>query len=472
MPDEPSKEPDPKRWRPFLRLGKYLSDDFLAEAERWQTLVSGYGISKVPTQPQTKDEWLAFFAHCHDGWKQAQKEIAAFLTSALSRLAKAQEFEKQQHRLKDRNGSKQARAQVKQISLEMSVARRMLDVILWTIFAADHSTLRRLIVNGGQHSLSQKNIEVAMAAADYFNENPQVMALSTDMLSLVHVGDLIVTDREKNITQFIELKAGDKNLEISAAAEFAVRSGCDLFESMATAEYDEHDRRHYERVKKQAKRNDTIISTIRNEGGTDPNTGATVIINSTPEPPQYWSDRITQCYEQLDAQKHWAIDVIDKCIYLGVYSDQRMAFVGFQMWMDREKCSSPIFNLTDSFFDLGVRPLGATLLPETLRLKVFRGDILVIMCLDIEKFIALGNRLQPESMRLATRAETAKMRVHRMGNLTMNGRYICTVLDGEVSFMGAGTRDRILFDQHSPAHLLKQRFAAGPMSRRINRENS
>ena len=470
MLETATTEPDPKRWRPFLRLGKYLSGDFLERASRWLTLVSGCGTSKVPTQPESRAEWLAFFAHCHDGWKQAQKEIAEFLTIALTKLDQAQKEEKQQHRLKSKGASKHARAKVKQITLEMNVARRMLDVILWTIFAGDHSTLRRLIVDGGRHSLSKENIAVAMDAADCFNKNPQVMALSTDMLSLVHVGDLILTNREENSTHFVELKAGDKNLEIAATAEFAIRTECELFESLATAAFDENDRKHYQRVKKQTKRNHTIISTIRNEGGTDPNTGATVIINSTPEPPEYWSDRITQCYEQLDAKKLWAIAVIDKCVYLGVYSDQRMAFAGFQAWMDRQSCVSPIFNLTDSFHDLGVRPLGATLLPEHLRQKILRGDILVIMCLDLQKFIDLGNGIRPGTMRLATKSETARMRMHRMGNLMMNGRYICTILDDEVAFVGIGTRDRILFDQHSPAHLLRQRVEAGPMSRRIERK--
>lgn len=43
-------------------LGKYLSDDFLKLAENWLFLVSAYGISKTPSQPTTKEEWLAYTA--------------------------------------------------------------------------------------------------------------------------------------------------------------------------------------------------------------------------------------------------------------------------------------------------------------------------------------------------------------------------------------------------------------------------
>jgi hypothetical protein len=467
MPDT-TEQPDPKLWRPFLRLAMYLPDDFLKLAEEWLFLVSTYGMSKTPTHPTTKDEWLAFFAHCHDGWKQAQTQIAAFLTGALARRTQAQEREKQHRQRKDKEGQKQARAQAKQIGLEITFARRMLDVILWTLFAGEHSTLRRLIVEGGEHNLSEENIAVGLHAADHFNRDPQVMALCTDMLSLVHVGDLLLANRREGSIEFVELKAGHKNAEIAAVAEFAVRTDCKLFEAAATAEYDETDRKHYERVKKQAQRNEMIVSTIQNEGGTDPNTGNRVVIHATPDSPAYWTDRVQQCYERLSEDKKWAIDVIDECVYLGVYSDQATAFVGFNAWMEREGCESQIFNLMDSFHDLGVRPLGATLLMPDLRKKILRGEILVIMCLDIRKFIELGNSMQPDYMQLATKAETGKMRTHRLGNFTLNGRYIRATVGGEAMFMGAGTRDRVLFDQHLPSQLLAQRLAAGPLSQDAN----
>jgi hypothetical protein len=340
-------------------------------------------------------------------------------------------------------------------------------VILWTIFAGEHSTLRRLIVVGGEHNFSAENIAVGMRAAAHFNKDPQVMALCTDILSLAHVGDLILANRRDGSIEFVELKAGDKNAEISAVAEFAVRTDCKRFDAAATAGYDETDRKHYERVKKQTKRNQIIVSTIQNEGGTDPNTGNRVVIQATPDYPAYWTDRIQRCYEDLTEEKKWAIDVVDECVYLGVYSDQATAFVGFNVWMEREGCESQIFNLMDSFHDLGVRPLGATLLMPDLRQKILRGEILVIMCLDIRKFIELGNSMRPDYMRLATKAETGKMRTHRLGNFTLNGRYIRATIGGEEMFMGAGTRDRILFDQQLPSQLLAQRLAAGPLSQYV-----
>jgi hypothetical protein len=450
--------PDPKLWRPFLRLGKYLSADLMDCAERWLFLVSTHGISQTPQQPKSEAEWLAFYAHCHDGWKQAQSEIAAFLIQALRERGQAQAAQQEHRAQKNTAEQRRCAAAVRRHDLEIAVARRMLDVILWTVFAGEHSTLRRLFVQGGTNSLTAENIRVALAAADLINKDPLVIALSCDMLSLVHVGDLIVCERKSGKTYFVELKAGEKNVSISKAADFAVRTECAQFEAIATAEYDDADRAHYKRVKKQLIRNNTILSTIRYEGGTDPNTGSEIVIKSTNEPPEFWVDRITACYELLGPSKSWAIDVIDDCVYLGVYSDPLQAFAAFRAWMHIQRCESPIYSLTHSFRDPALRPLGAALLPLELRVKVLRGDVIVVMCLDVLKFIDLANSVEAGHMRLATKAESAQLRNHQMHFLMHGNRGIAMQVGKETMFVGGGTRDRILFDQQLPSQLIAWRL--------------
>lgn len=444
--------------RPFAAPGKYLSEAFLRAAVELHHLVSEYGIENTPVEPRTREEFAAFYARVHDGWKEAQRRIATLLTERLVQQADAAAQWKESRRLKDNAGQGAGRLKMQQIGLEIVVLRRMLDVILWTIFAGEHSTLRRLFVRGGQHNLSAKNIADAMPAAEHFNEDPQVIALCTDMLSAVHVGDLLIANSARREIQFAELKSGDRNAEIAAVAEFAVRSDCAYFEHVATAEFNETDKKHYERIKRQSQRNETIVETIRNEGGSDPNTGAQVFIHPTDEPTEFWTDVITECYEELTEQKQWAIRVVDDCVYVGVYSSTKMAFVGFQAWMAKNKCESRIFNLTDSFFDPGRRPLGATLLPFHLREKILRGEILVIMCLDIAAMIEFANRMKPGFMQLATKKETAKMQQkHPMGDFTLKGLLVKTCDDSsQAAFLGDGFRDRILFDQHRPAQLIAQ----------------
>ena len=70
----------------------------------------------------------------------------------------------------------------------------------------------------------------------------------------------------------------------------------------------------------------------------------------------------------------------------------------------------------------------------------------------------------------ATRAETGKLRTHRLGDFALDRRHIWAVIRGEAMFMGAGTRNRILFDQRFPSELLARRLAVGPLSPYIKPE--
>lgn len=460
MPTEKTHQPDEKLWRPFLRLAKYLPDEFVEKLEHWHYLVSSFGSDQTPERPVNKEDRHRFFTLCHDGWKQAQTEISEFLTTALEAENNLTREAKECHRQRDKLGHQALNQRIRQVGLQIKFSRRMLDVILWTILKGEHSTLRRLIVAGGQNSLSPANIREGMAAANQINKDPLTIALSTDILSLVHVGDLIVADQNTGQIKFVELKSGGKNIEIARLAAFAVESGCERFEALATDGFSDTDKDHFSRVKRQTLRNTQIVDTILNEGGVDPNTGNKVTITPSGEPTEFWNERICACYEKLTPDKQWAIDVIEDCVFLGVYTDQKMAFVGFQSWMKINECESPIFNLMDSFLDPGVRPLGALDLPKDLRLKILRGEVIVIMCLDVKKLLDLGNKLFPGKFRLASKAESASMqkREKRIGSLTLQGRLIAVEAPDSTMYIGQGIRDRILFDQHSPTQLLRHQF--------------
>lgn len=110
--------------------------------------------------------------------------------------------------------------------------------------------------------------------------------------------------------------------------------------------------------------------------------------------------------------------------------------------------------------------MGATFLSLDLQKKILRGEILVIVCLDILKMIDLANKLQPGYLQLATKAETVRMRGQRMGDFTLNGLFIRANVAGEVTFLGGGFRDRVLFDQQRPAQLLAQHLAMAPLATR------
>lgn len=382
---------------------------------------------------------------------------ATRLTDTLSSRADAKTLVKDCRSRRDRDGERTAKQTVRQLELEVKVLRRTLDVILWSILSGEHSTLRRLFVVGGVHNLSIQAIADAMPTAEVFNQDPHTIALCTDLLSQVHVGDLMVANRRTGEVAFVELKAGDKNFQISKAAEAAALSGCAMFEGV-TQNFDSADMKQYERARRQSSRNHTILNTIRNEGGTDPNTGALVKITPLEAPPDLWSDRIMSCYARLNDGQTWAIATIDKCVHIGVYSDQNIAFVGFKSWMAEIQCDSPIYNLTDSFYIPSARPLGATFLSFELQAKILRGEILVIICLDIPRLIDLANEIKPGFLSLASKAESGKAHRFKMQMLEHQGRAVKVSNGTEMEFLGGGFRDRVLFDQQRPLQLIRHHW--------------
>jgi len=223
----------PARVRPFRNLTAGLSAGFLAEADELLFLVREHGISKVPAPQGDADRTRRFLEAVHEGWKHAQRRVAQLLTVCLQRQSAALARAKQCRIARDKPGAEVAMREEGRIGIEIAILRRMLDVVLWNLVRGEQSLLRRLYVRGGTHSLSPESIAAAMPTADDINARPLSMALCTDMLSLVHVGDLLVSDLETGQLIFIELKAGDKNFAISKAAEFAVDSGCQAFEQYA-----------------------------------------------------------------------------------------------------------------------------------------------------------------------------------------------------------------------------------------------
>jgi len=159
-----------KDFRPFARLGKYFQKASLRRRG------SPFPCSRARHQQgyfaaHHKRRISELRAHTHDGWKLAQKRIAALLTDALTRREEARAIAKRCRRLRNRPGDQAARRDESRIDLEIRVLRRTLDVVLWTIVVGDHSTLRRLFVIGGKHNLSIKNIADAMPTADQINED-------------------------------------------------------------------------------------------------------------------------------------------------------------------------------------------------------------------------------------------------------------------------------------------------------------
>lgn len=455
MPEKPISDEERSAFlRPYLRLAKYLPEDFIDLCEKLLFLVREYGIAKLKPDLDNPKERLKFLQYVHDGWKDAQTQIATHLVELLNEQAKIATLAKAYRKTGDRKGQASVRSDLHRVKLQIAVLRRTLDVVLWTIFKDEQSTLRRLFIKDGQNNFSIKNIDDAMPFANEINKNPNLIAVSTDILSLVHLGDFIVKDVTDNSIKFIELKSGEKNIKISKAAEFSAKSGCEEFDRGVRAGLNKVDVEHFDRAKRQAERGIAITDTIKNEEGVDQNTGDIIKIHTLGEPLELWTEKIVKCYEELNEKKKWAIDTIEGCIHIGVYSAQEAA-MAFGLWMMSMECKSTIYNLLDSYSIPSARPFGATDFPIDLLNKIFRGEVLVVICVNVLELMALGNSLSPGFLTFASKRDSAEAR-KTYAPLEYQGRCVQINSAEGKGILGMGSIERMVFDQHCPAQLLRQ----------------
>jgi len=438
------KQAIPEDFRPYVPLGLYLSDEFKKFVTELLFLIREYGISKHPAAPENHQDWLNFSGFVHEGWKQAQSLIAKKI---LENLTSVEKLTKDIPLGNEQN-------EIRRLNLEIKILRRMQDSIAWSVLLNEHSTIRRLSVKGGEHNFSAANIADALPIVDEYNSVASNMAILTDLTTFVHNGDVLLFDAEKGAKYFIELKSGEKNHLLTEMAQFAVESECPKFNAHVTSALPPKDFKQFERVKRQYGRAKTVTETINNEMGSDPNTGAKVSITTVPTEFEGYQDKIVRCCGELGPDKIWAIDSVDDCLFLGAYAQADMAYVGFNPWMDLIKCTSPVYNLTDTFADPSVKPFASLNLPLEILTKILKSEVCVVLSLDLNKFIFVGNKLFPNMFSLGGAKESRKAFQQPLHLAECDGRIIKATAGGQTITMGTGIIERIIYDFQSPVNAI------------------
>lgn len=437
---------------PFVPLSRRLNEEFQKLLIELLYLIREYGISQIKPDHKNPDELFKFVVLVHDGWKKAQNIIAVELLKRLDIHDGLLKKRKKQH--SNRDEAIDTKILLHNNKFEIIVLRRMLDSIAWQILKGEHSTVRRLQVKDAESNLSKKSIEDSLPTANLWNKDPQTIAICTDMTTFVHIGDLLVSKHGEETIVFVELKSGKKNLFFVDAAKFSIESKSTEFDSLFKESLDERDVKHYERNKRQLLRGIGITDTINKEEGHDVKLDKKIKIHPTEIPIMKYSDAIVKCCNEINDKKTWAIETIDDCLHIGVYSNSAQGYVAFNGWMDIIKCKSSIYNLTDSFYNGTATPFANLDLPTETLEKIIKGDILIVLCLDVRALIDVANEIKPNFLQLK-RSKKLKTDSQKMDFMTLDGQYVTTDEGGAV---GAGLIDRIIFDLQHPLNALEMLY--------------
>ncbi|MEE5145848.1 hypothetical protein V2J91_07095 [Pseudomonas alliivorans] len=448
-----------EKYRPFQSIGRSLSPEFEKLSAELLFLIREHGINKIKPEQGNKEQFKEFATAVHEGWKLAQQKIIEEIILRLESIGTLESRKKEQHQNKQKDEKEQTIREINRAKREILVLRRFIDSIVWTMLKFEHSTIRRLPLKGGVDNLSIASILQAKDVIDEMNTDGGTIAISSDITTFVHTGDILRLSLNDGF-KFIELKSGKKNIEFSEAAQFSHEVKCPHFDEAFTKDFNDTDKKHYSRTKKQLERAKAIVETIETGKGIDQFYNAPLTIEETSLSPEFYSEAIVKCREEITEDKPWSITVVDSCLYIGVYSKAEMGFVGFNAWMDGMECKSPIYNLTDSFQDALSRPLPSLDLPTKLLEEILNGSIIIVVCLDYRAFFNFANKLYPGLFFLSKPDEKITRMVE---DFKIDGQFItCNTNNGKM-FLGGGLITRMIFDLHRPKNIIEMQYRSSEL---------
>ncbi|MEL7697305.1 MULTISPECIES: hypothetical protein [Pantoea] len=438
-----------KKYQRFIPLWKYQSPEFLTLVKELFGLIRNHGLKKEPIE--SDDITHSFIIAVHEGWKKAQIKIAETIKDKLITIENLDKEKIKFHNNKDYDSKKITLSKQLRIKNEIRILRRFIDSIAWIILNNEHSTIRRLPLEDNLNNLSIKVIEDTLPVVNELNQDPSKIAIACDLTTFIHTGDILEFEYGKGY-RIIELKSGKKNLLFSEAASFSLATGCEVFDEQFTKDFNNNDKRHYKRVKKQLIHMSDVANTINTGEGYDHYTKKTVHIHDNDYIPKFFSSLLVESWDKIRKGKTWDIHVIDECLYVGMYRDYNLGFVAFNAWLDGTEFNGTTYNINDSFSFIFSRPLLNLDLPDDLLMDIIDSKLTIVLCLDHNKFIERGNLIYPDVFEFK---KIDKKLEHSGDIFTYKGKGVFTRKNNQEVYLGTGMLTRIIFDFHRPQNIIE-----------------
>ncbi|MNJ45965.1 hypothetical protein D3C77_410840 [compost metagenome] len=280
---------------------------------------------------------------------------------------------------------------------------------------------------------------MVFVARESVKDKPNVVSLISDLTSFIQVGDLLVYEPEKGLT-IAEVKEGTMNLKIGYFMKLYAESSCDSALSHFANQEGEQAVKQLQRMARQANRMAYVTSVLGTGHGIDPDTQEKIIIPEPFFPIKTWDDRLNNTLGKANSNG-WAIDVIDNCLFLGVYASDHMRVGGhiiFNTWFDKmggtPECPRSL--LIDCMSNPLALPIFSRNISDEDKFDVLFGRKQVCMGICVELLLSECEKAG-FSVRFATKKEQGHL------NQTDNRPY---KHKGKSVFIGRGSKEFVLMD--------------------------
>ncbi|HHQ4901108.1 TPA: hypothetical protein ACSP3M_002372 [Aeromonas veronii] len=322
------------------------------------------------------------------------------------------------------------------------IIRGIADAIAWQLLGNQLAHARRFFKAIPQPDLYNSNFKsVAFAVKESLKNKPNTVSLISDLTSFIQIGDLLECDpiKGKGLT-IVEVKEGEMNAKIGDFMEFYMHSQCNQALHHFAQQEGEQAIKQLQRMFRQINRMLYVTSVLSTGIGVDPDTNEQVKIPEPFFPIENWDNQLTHILNKAH-DKGWAVDVIDNCLFLGVYASEHMRIGGhiiFNHWFDNAggtpEC--PRKRLIDCMYNPLALPIFSRDIPDEYKFDVLFGRKHVCMGICIEKLLEECNKIG-YSVRFATNKEQGLL--DKTGKRPYKHK-------GKSVFIGDGVKEVVLMD--------------------------
>jgi hypothetical protein len=433
-------------------------DEFNEILEELFYLSSEYGIEKCRLSKDDTLQQIKFYQFVHEGWKKAQNLTVKVLLDIQDEISEI----KRKIKNHNRKGNRKHAKELKDVIVLLEGRRRKIqfsiNAIVWTIFNLQHHVVRRFFLSDDIYNIDKYSLFKTLEFVNQENENPNKCAICCDLTTFMHVGDVLIIDlsQKKNPITLVELKEGKINEKCEDVLSQYYQTGCLRNLYFNTRDFEKGEIKQLTRMGRQYWRQAQAFSAITKGEGVDISTKQKLKIPDEEFIIESYEPLIIEMHDELSDKKTWSIRDVDKCLFLGLYKDQRLAEGAFQIWMKEIGVDSPVWNYQNVFSVPVARPPFTLLFPPDLIKGLVTGEIIMKMCLHVPFWIKMLNstyqnaKVDLETLKKSRKTDSKSVHLFKYKNKLV--KIETNTISG---YIGSGILSKIIFDFYRPIDSLR-----------------
>jgi hypothetical protein len=444
---------------------EYVVDKSIADLERdilnIYYYINEYGINSLGCEVSqeaitAKKEY--FIGKVHEGLQLAQDKIIEILLNINSESNQLKDQLKQANIDRNKSLIKGIKLKQQDLSNREHIFRKLADTIAWGYIVRDHTEARRLYIGRETDSIQNSDIENYSEFAKRFaGKSGFNFCLLTDITSFIQLGDAICSEPDvKNETQhwsLVEIKSGKINRKLLNIIE---NNNFDAHETISYLTKKELEQGL--RIMEQYRRMSRSLSVIKDGKGIDAAGSNINVIDATHINVDYYTNVVNNLFDTCK-EVGWSIEVIDECLYLGLYDINipiKRAYYAFTEWMKEMDVRYPPTNFQSTFECPLCKPPFLIGIDKMNLADIALGKKIALSCLDFDKWFEIGNEMGLSCKWLSRSESNEYIKQNRIADLAKyNGKLIKTSHNGHSSMIGDAVPARIFFEFLRPISAMK-----------------